>query len=197
MKVCVCGGTNPATNPKWLGFATEFGDLLCRNNFEMVWGGNAFGVLSHVHKEYISNHKSNTLVMPHAYIDDLLTMQTDVVLRTELVIERTHQMFLRSEAIVVIPGGIGTVYEFWSAVEGLRAGEYDFDIILLNYNGFFKHQLEHFDFINQNGFTKIGKGGAPYKIKPEQLFTVVETPQEAIALLKKFENRRLKNQGSR
>ena len=194
MKVCICGGTNPATNKKWLGFATELGDLMtkCGNDFEMVWGGNAFGVLSNIHKEYIDKDKTNTLFLPDAYEDDLKVMQTDKIVRTELVIERTHQMFLevQNAAVVIVPGGIGTIYEFWSAVEGLRAGEYDFDIIMLNYKGFFDDQLAWFDFINKEGFTKIGKGGAPYKIEPTDLFKVVETPAQVISELQKTRKKR-------
>ena len=190
MKVCVCGGTNPATNPKWLAFASELGDLLCHNDFELIWGGNAFGVLSNIHREYIDKQKSNTLVLPSAYKDDLLTMQTDKVVQTNLVIERTHQMFLMANVVVIVPGGIGTIYEFWSAVEGLRAGEYDLDIVMLNYKGFFNDQLKFFEFINENGFTKVGKGGAPYKIEPTDLFTVVETPAQVIEVLKEIQKRR-------
>jgi hypothetical protein len=46
--------------------------------------------------------------------------------------------------------------------------------------------LAHFDFINQNGFTKIGKGGAPYKIAPEDLFRVASTPEEVVQILNKL-----------
>ena len=190
MKVCICGGTNPATNPKWLAFASELGDLMCKNDFEMVWGGNAFGVLSNIHKEYIDKQKANTLVMPKAYEDDLLSMETDKIVRTDLVIERTHQMFLMTNALVIVPGGIGTIYEFWSAVEGKRAEEYDIDIVMLNYKGFFNDQLNFFKFINENGFTKVGKGGAPYKIEPTDLFKVVSTPAEVIEELKKIQAKR-------
>jgi len=190
MKVCICGGTNPATNPKWLGFADKLGKMLCEHDYEMVWGGNAFGVLSHIHKQYIENDKSNTLVMPETYKEDLKTMKTDKVVKTKLVVERTHKMFLMTNVVIVVPGGIGTIYEFWTAIEGKRAEEYDIDIILFNYNNFYKHQLDHFDFINKHGFTKTGVGGAPYKLKPEELFTVVTTPEQVITELEKIKKRR-------
>ena len=185
MKVCICGGTNPATNPKFLGVAKELGEMLVAGDFEMVWGGNAFGVLSHVHKQYMDKKKANTLVLPKAYEGDLKTMKTDKVEKTEKVSERTYKMFSMSNAIVFIPGGIGTIYEFWSAVEYKRAEEFNIEIILLNHKNFYKHQLKHFDFINKNGFTKTGAGGAPYKIAPENLFRVVNTPEEVIEILKK------------
>lgn len=190
MKVCVIGGTNPATNGKWLSFAPRLGELLCNHDYEMVWGGNGFGVLSHIHKEYIKAGKANTLFLPRAYQDDLKKMTTDKVVSTELVVERTHQMFLSADAIICVPGGIGTIYEFWTAIEGKRAGEYDIDIILLNHENFYKHTLAHFDFINENGFTKIGQGGAPYKIEPTELFMIANTPEQVIAHLEQIKYRR-------
>jgi len=192
MKVCICGGTNPATNPKYFAVAQEMGTLLVENDFEMVWGGNAFGVLSHVHKIYLEKKAKNTLVIPKAYEEDLKTMDTGrgSVKKTEQVSLRTVTMFKMANAVVFIPGGIGTIYEFWSAVEYKRAEEFDIDIILLNYDNFYQYQLAHFDFINKNGFTKTGKGGAPYKIAPEKLFTVASTPQEVIKLLRKIQKAR-------
>ena len=197
IKVCICGGTNPATNPKYFAVAQKMGEMLVAGDFEMVWGGNAFGVLSHVHKQYLDKQKANTLVLPKAYEGDLESMPTDknqstAIQATDKVSQRTYQMFSMVNAVVCIPGGIGTIYEFWSAVEYKRAEEFDIDIILLNYDGFFKHQLAHYDFINENGFTKIGQGGAPYKIDPKDLFYVANTPEEVIRILKDIERKRKK-----
>jgi len=193
MKVCICGGTNPATNPKFFAVAQKMGELLVASDFEMVWGGNAFGVLSHIHKQYIEKQKKNTLLMPKAYEYDLDVMESGKKDKVELidkVSERTYKMFTMADAVVFMPGGIGTIYEFWSAVEYRRAQEFDIEIILLNHQGFYKHQLAHFDFINKNGFTKTGAGGAPYKIAPEDLFQVVDTPEEVIEVLMRAKTKR-------
>ena len=194
MKVCICGGTNPATNPKYYEVAQRMGELLVKSDFEMVWGGNAFGVLSHIHKEYLAKQKANTLVLPAAYKDDLKQMDGNMdstnVQSTDKVSQRTYEMFKLSDALVIMPGGIGTIYEFWSAVEYKRAEEFDIDIIVLNYDNFYQHQLAHYKFINDNGFTKVGAGGAPYKIKPEDLFMVAKTPEEVIEMLKEVQKRR-------
>jgi len=193
LKVCVCGGTNPATNPKYYEVAQKTGELLVKGDFEMVWGGNAFGVLSHIHKEYLDKQKANTLVLPKAYENDLRqmdNMKSTNVEMSDKVSQRTYQMFTLSDAVVIMPGGIGTIYEFWSAVEYKRAEEFDIEIILLDYKDFYKHQLAHYKFINDNGFTKVGAGGAPYKIKPEDLFHVARTPEEVIKILKDIAKKR-------
>ena len=180
MKVCVFGGTNPATNPKWYAVAEEMGKLLVLANLEKVWGGNSHGVLAQIHKEYIEKDAPNTLFLPDAYEDDLKTMTTDKVIKTQTICQRAEAMLAEADVVVVMPGGIGTIFEFWTAVEVRRAEEYDFDIILLNYDHFYEHQLAHYDFINTNGFTKIGAGGAPYRIDPKDLFYVATTPNEVM-----------------
>ena len=193
MKVCICGGTNPATNPKYLGFGDELGQLLCDNDIEMIWGGNAFGVLSQIHAKYQQNQKKNTLVLPRPYESDLEHMEmgkTDKVIITNRVNDRTQRMYKLSTTVIFLPGGVGTMYEFWSAIEYKRAGEFDIDIILFNPKGFYKHQLAHFDFINANGFTKIGKGGSPYTIEPTELFSIATTPAEVITQLLAIKKRR-------
>jgi len=189
MKVCVFGGTNPATNPKYYDVACEIGKLLVEAGVEKVWGGNAHGVLAQIHRHFVENKAPNTLVLPSAYEDDLKTMNTDKVVKTGTIAERTRGLVAPADIILVMPGGIGTIYEFWAAVEYRRAEEFDYEIILFNYDNFFQHQLKHFDFINENGFTKIGKGGAPYKIDPRDLFKVVNTAQEVIAEITKCKNK--------
>lgn len=185
MKVCVCGGTNPGTNIKFMGSVRRIGELFCDNDIELIWGGSHFGVLAGVHQVYVERKKPNTLYLPKVYIDDLNGMTTDKVVILENISERQDVMLNNSDAVVFVPGGIGTTYEFWASVESLRAGEIKNKLFLYNFEGFWNKQIEFFDFINKNGFTKTGVGGAPYKVKPEDLFTVVTTPEELIeALLK-------------
>ena len=189
MKVTVFGGTNPATNPKWYDVATRMGKLLVENGFEMVWGGNAHGVLAQIKRIYVDNNAPNTLVIPNAYKDDLKNMTTDKVVQVDTIAERTRGLIGPADVVITMPGGIGTIYEFWSAVEYKRAEEFNIEIILLNFDNFYQHQLAHYDFINEHGFTTIGKGGAPYKIHPRDLFRVATTPEEVIEILKTLKSK--------
>jgi len=188
MKVCIFGGTNPATNPKYIENAKKVGELLVEHKFEKVWGGNAHGVLAAINKHYQKKDIDHTLIIPEVYSDDLKTMNTKKVVKSKSICTRMEAMLEATDggAIIVMPGGIGTIFEFWTAVECKRAEEFDVEIIVFNYDGFYKHQLAHYDFINENGFTKIGVGGSPYRICPTKLFHVAETPEQVVAKLLEF-----------
>jgi uncharacterized protein (TIGR00730 family) len=185
MKVCVCGGTNSATNEKFLRAVEDVATAFCDNDIELIWGGAMRGVLGVIYGKYLERHKPNTLILPRVYKDDLKGMTVDKVKITKTISERTDKMYEMADAIVFLPGGIGTIYEFWCAIEGLRAREHHAKIILYNYENFFKTQIDFFDFITENGFTTVGKG-SPYKIGPKDLFTTAKTPKELMNKLLKI-----------
>ena len=183
MKVCVCGGTNPGTDAEFLDSVKYLAKEFCSNDIEIVWGGNPHGVLGVLYDEYVAQDKSHTLYIPLCYAKDLNEMEIDKVVVTDTIFERSDKMFKNSDCAVFLPGGIGTIYEFWTFVEGKRAGEYNSEIILYNYNNFYKDQLNFFNFVNKHGFTKTGVGGAPYKMQPTDLFHVANTAEEVMALV--------------
>jgi len=186
MKICIIGGTNPATNPKFYQVAEDLGKLLVKEKFEKVWGGNAHGVLAQIAEKYNKSNVKSTLILPEVYKDDLEVMDVKSVKMAQNITDRTIQMYEDAEVIITMPGGIGTIYEFWTALELKRAEEYDFDIILLNYEGFYQYQLAHYGMIYKYGFTKIGAGGAPYRLDPKELFKVATTPEDVITILKEI-----------
>jgi predicted Rossmann-fold nucleotide-binding protein len=181
--ICVCGGTNPATDKQFYASIDKIAKLFCENNVHLIWGGNAHGVLSVIYEEYVKQNKPHTLIVPEVYKDDLIGMDTDNVITQKTISGRTDKMFDLADYIIFVPGGIGTVYEFWTALEEKRANVHDAKIILYNYNNFFKYQIKHFNFINEYSFTKTGRGGAPYKVPPSQLFTVARNVNELKSLL--------------
>jgi uncharacterized protein (TIGR00730 family) len=168
-----------------MSFAEGLGDILTKEgDIELIWGGNAHGPLAKIRGKFVANGRKDTLVLPKAYEDDLKIMTVENVVLTDLIDERTRKMLSMSDAVIVIPGGIGTIYEFWTAVETKRAREHDAKIILFNYKGFYDGQLAWFDLVNENGFTSIGHGGSPYKTDAKLLFSVAKTPEEVVKYLK-------------
>ena len=72
IRVCVCGGSNPATNSEYYNVACEMGKLLSENDCMLIWGGNAHGVLARVYEHYDKTGKPNILFLPEVYKKDLV-----------------------------------------------------------------------------------------------------------------------------
>ena len=59
-----------------------------------------------------------------------------------------------AEGIIVLPGGIGTLYEFFEMFTWQQLGLHDKSIGILNVNGFYDHLLAHITHMVQEGFLK-------------------------------------------
>ena len=66
--------------------------------------------------------------------------------------KRTEALFESSEAILLLPGGIGTFREFFAMIDEKRTKGYDKPIILFNYNKFFSPLLNVLTKCYEDGF---------------------------------------------
>ena len=67
---------------------------------------------------------------------------------------RFRKLYFRSDLIVILPGGIGTLAEFASSVEEYRASLGNKKIILVNYDNFYDNLLDWLSSGQRKGFVE-------------------------------------------
>lgn len=89
---------------------------------------------------------------------------------------RQDQILALSDAFIALPGGVGTLYEVMAVLALKRVGELPLDKPLILVGDYYTDMRELADKMIGEGF-----------VNPEfhQLFTLVDTPAEAVALLRK------------
>jgi uncharacterized protein (TIGR00730 family) len=73
---------------------------------------------------------------------------------TENMHERKKVMFMNSDAIVVLPGGAGTLDEFFEVLTWRQIGLHDKPILLLNIAGYWDPLLALIDSVIDRGFAE-------------------------------------------
>ena len=78
---------------------------------------------------------------------------------TEMIIvdtmhERKLKMYEMSDAILILPGGIGTLDEFFEIFTWGQLGLHQKAIGILNWNGYYDHLLAHMDKMVSDGFLR-------------------------------------------
>ena len=68
-------------------------------------------------------------------------------------------MIRESDALIFLPGGIGTIYELFTAIESKRNKEFDKPIIIYNSNNYFDKLLLFLDYLYNQNFTDISVSG--------------------------------------
>lgn len=94
---------------------------------------------------------------------------------TENMHERKKVMFMNSDAVVVLPGGAGSLDEFFEILTWRQLGLHKKPILLLNVNGFWDPLIGLLDHVIDQGFAEDSLKG---------FVTVVEDVDQAVAALR-------------
>lgn len=94
---------------------------------------------------------------------------------TESMDERKKILFARSDIVVILPGWIGTMDEFFEAITLKQLKQIDIKIGILNTDGFYNSLLEFMSGLHRWWFIKHEEY--------EWLFVVADTPEELFTLL--------------
>lgn len=138
MKICMYGASSDSIAEIYIEKAREFGCKLAKNNHTLVYGGGNSGIMGVAARSVLENGANVIGIAPHFFKDrnELLCNCSDFFY-TQTMRERKQLMEDKSDAFVVMPGGIGTFEEFFEILTLKQLGQHDKPIIVANINGYF------------------------------------------------------------
>ncbi|OMC17102.1 TIGR00730 family Rossman fold protein [Mycobacterium sp. SP-6446] len=113
--VCVYCASVP-THPELLELATELGEAIADRGWTLVWGGghvSAMGAVSSAARA--RGGRTVGVIAQHLMSRELADTEADELIVSETMRERKQIMEDRADAFIVLPGGIGTLDEFFEA----------------------------------------------------------------------------------
>ena len=136
--VCIFAGSSLGVKEAYKDLAISLGQALVKNNFSMVYGGGGVGLMNEIANEVLKYDGEVTGVITERLKDVEAGHQN----LTELYVvktmhERKAKMAQLSDAIISLPGGVGTWEEFFEALAWNQLGIHSKPIILLNVEGYY------------------------------------------------------------
>lgn len=153
--VCVfCGASNNAPKSH-LDIGTEFGTALARENIRLVYGGGDCGVMGTVANSVLRNKGQVTGVFPMSLknIESEHASLTEIIM-VESMHERKRIMFERCNAIVVLPGGFGTMDEMFEIITWKQLQFHTKPIVIFNHLGYWDPLVNLMENIINSGFAR-------------------------------------------
>jgi len=150
-----CSASNDI-DPIFFEFTVKLAKLLADKEYDLVYGGDSVGLMGSLSKNLKENGRKlcgicvNKMFETGRYAD-----YCDEVIIVNNLNERKTEMINRSEIILVLPGGIGTLNEMLDVfvMKHLKLISKK-KIILLNVDGFFTRFLELLLYLKQKKFMK-------------------------------------------
>ncbi len=173
--ICVFCGSSNGDDPAFAAAARELGRLIAAGGYCMIFGGGGLGLMGETARAARDAGAPVTGILP----EFLRHLEPPVRTREELIVvpnlfARKERMVAMADAFLVLPGGIGTVDEFFEVVGGAQLGQHSKPIVVLNLAGYFAPLEALLDHIVKSGF-------AHYEFSSH--YRMVATPQDAMTAL--------------
>ena len=158
IRVSVFCGASTGTDPQFANAATELGTALARLGHQVIYGGSVNGCMGKLADAVLAANGKIAGVLPAQLIES--EQRHPGVADIEIVehlAARKLRMFARSDVVVALPGGTGTLDELLEALTMKRLGLIAHPIILVNVADFFAPLLAFLEHMVANGFAKTSQ----------------------------------------
>ncbi|MBR6352659.1 MAG: TIGR00730 family Rossman fold protein [Oscillospiraceae bacterium] len=138
MNICVFGASADKLDPAYFAAAEELGALLHALGHRLIYGGGKDGLMGACARGVIRAGGRPLGIAPRFFDEPgILDHEGAELLFTETMAERKSLMLESAEAFIALPGGIGTLDEFFEALTLRQLGQHGKPIVLLNTLGFY------------------------------------------------------------
>ncbi|MEV4455248.1 LOG family protein [Microbispora sp. NPDC004025] len=155
MFVCVYCSSSQKIDRKYLDLAREVGTELAHRGHGLVSGGAIVSCMGEVARAVRAGGGHTVGVIPQALVDvEIADTDSDELIVTAGMRERKGIMDARSDAFLVLPGGIGTLEELFEIWTSRVLGMHERPLVVLDPWGLYAPLRDLVDGMYEQGFTR-------------------------------------------
>jgi len=180
MTVCIFAASSSRINSEYTKAASELGTLLAKAGMDVVFGGGGIGLMGKLADSVLAGNGKITGVIPGFMKEEGWDHPgvTEMIITRDMG-ERKKKMFTLADAVVALPGGIGTLEELTEAITLKQLGLFKGTIVILNTLNFYRSLIEFLDHMIEGEFLRFEHKG---------IWQIASTPEEAMIFLSKNES---------
>ena len=173
--ICVYCGSRAGDQPEFSEVARQVGTWIGEHGGQLVYGGGSNGLMGVVADATLAAGGRVMGVIPRALVEREWAHNGCTELHiVETMHERKRIMAEHADAFLALPGGIGTLEEFFEVWTWRQLGYHDKPVGLLNFKGYYDNLLAFLDSSTKAGFMN------------ERLMGLIRTGTEAVPLLQEL-----------
>ncbi len=154
-RICVYCGASFNEDPQLKAAIDQLASELSLNRVALVYGGGSVGVMGLIADAMLAKGAEVIGVIPQFLLDKEVGHKS----LTELVVtgnmhQRKQKMADLSDGFIILPGGFGTLEEFFEVLTWLQLGLHGKPVGILNVDGYYDHLLLQMDLMVDREFLK-------------------------------------------
>ena len=178
-KICIFCGSSMGFDPIYKEKAAELGRVLADNGCELLFGGGSVGLMKVIADVMMERGcKVTGTITQHLLDMHVGHPEIDKLIVVESMAERKKILEDMADGFIALPGGIGTMDEFFEAYVLSQLRVFDKPVALFNVNGYYDGIVDFIKHIADEGFMR--------REHAENLI-VSDNPKDLLAKMKQFE----------
>lgn len=151
--VAVFCGSREGKNPLFAKHAMELGKFIAMLNIKLVYGGSKRGLMGILADAALANNGEVLGVMPKAMMEWEQQHEglTEIAITPDMQ-SRKKMMYEMSDAAILMPGGFGSLDEFFEMLTWNQLKIHDKKLYIVNSGGFYNHLHLHLKMLELEGF---------------------------------------------
>ncbi len=153
--ICVYCGSSGRVSERYRASAMRLGTLIAERGLELIYGGGRVGLMGLVADAALTAGGRVVGIIP----DHIQALEVEHTGLTDLIVvdsmhSRKRLMFERSDAFVVLPGGLGTLDETFEIITWKQLALHDKPIVLVDDGGYWAPLRTLIDHLIATGFAR-------------------------------------------
>lgn len=152
-RICLFGASSDKLAQEYFDGAYAVGKALAEHQIGLVFGGGATGLMGAACRGAHSANGEIIGVAPKFFDEDgVLFQECTELIFTETMRQRKQKMEELADGFVVVPGGIGTLEEFFEMFTLRQLARHNKPIAILNTNGYYDQMIRFLHHMVEQGF---------------------------------------------
>ena len=154
-KICVFTGSRHGSRPEYADAAKTLGRQLVARSYGLVYGGGNVGLMTVIADAVLELNGHVTGVIPNSLVSkEVAHLGLSDLRVVDSMHERKALMAQLSDGFIAMPGGIGTMEEFFEVLSWAQLGLHEKPCALLNVGGYYDPLIQFLDHAVAQDFIK-------------------------------------------
>lgn len=175
--LCVYCGSNFNQDPQLKAAVENLAEVMVKHQIRLVYGGGSVGVMGLIADAILIRGGEVTGVIPQFLMDKEVGYKglTEMIV-TENMHQRKQKMADLSDAFLILPGGFGTLEEFFEVLTWLQLGLHQKPIGILNVGGYYDFLFKQMDVMVEQRFLKpINRDLVINESQPQKMIDLINS----------------------
>ena len=155
LTICMYGAASDNIDSIYITETEKLGEEIAQHHHGLIYGGGASGLMGACARGAARYGGTIIGVVP-GFMNEMepINRNCTEIIHTETMGERKQVMEDNADAFIIVPGGIGTLDEFFQILTLTELKRKSAPIVLYNINGFYDDLISFIDFGIKKGFIR-------------------------------------------